>query len=236
MATFSSNFGALAGLLGGGGGSEDLATTLGFGNQTGGSDIEFSSGDGIVTTANGAGAGFDLTVSAGDAGGGNFDGGDLVLSGGAGAGTGMGGVVRVAGDLEVTGTLILSNLQSGAGSPEGAVASGVGTIYTRTDGGAGNAVYFKMAGAGTTGWCPAGPHVYDNFTASGSPSFITSRAVFDDPVALGVTNLVVLWNGVEQREGATEDYTVIYGGASATITFAVTPPSGDFITVKYLPE
>lgn len=235
MATFSSNFGALAGLLGAGGG-EDLSATLALGNTTGGNDIEFSSGDGIVTTANGAGAGFDLTMTAGDAGGGNFDGGDLVLSGGAGAGAGTDGVVHIAGDLEVTGTLILSNLQLGAGSPEGVVASGVGTIYTRTDGGAGNAVYFKMSGAGTTGWCPAGPHVFENYTASGSPSFITSRAVFDDPVALGVTNLVVLWNGVEQREGATEDYTVIFGGASATITFAVTPPNDDFITIKYLPE
>ena len=90
--------------------------------------------------------------------------------------------------------------------------------------------------ATNTGWVPAGPHAVELFTASGSPTFVTSRAVFDDPLTLGVTNLLVLWNGVLQREGATEDYTVVFGGASATITFAVTPPSGDFITVQYLPE
>lgn len=236
MATFSSNYSAILSLAGGGGG-ETLADTLALGNTTGGSDIEFSSGDGIVTTANGAGAGFDLTMTAGDAGGGTFDGGDLILSGGLGSAGGADGVVRVNGDLEVTGNLTLNNLISGTGSPEGAETADTGTIYTRSDGGAGNAVYFKMAGTATnTGWVPAGPHAVEFFTASGSANFTTSRAVFDDPLGLGVINLLVYWNGVLQREGVSEDFTVVFGGASATVTFAVTPPSGDFITIQYLPE
>lgn len=236
MATFSSNFSAIL-ALSGGGGTEALAPTLAAGNTTGGSDIEFSSGDGIVTTANGAGAGFGLSISAGDAGGGAFVGGDLDLFPGSGSGGGADGTINLNGDVVVTGTLTLANLRSGTGSPEGSEVADTGTVYSRTDGGAGNAVYFKMAGTATsTGWVPAGPHAIEFFTASGSPSFVTSRAVFDDPLTLGVTNLLVFWNGVLQREGATEDYTVVFGGASATITFAVTPPSGDFITIQYLPE
>jgi len=218
------------------GGAGTLAATLALGNTTGGNDLEFSSGDGIVTTANGAGAGFGLSIAAGDAGGGVFVGGDLDLFAGSGSGGGADGTINLNGDVTVTGTLTLTNLRAGTGTPEGAEVADIGTTYSRTDGGAGNAVYFKMAGVGNTGWCPAGPHAVEFFTASGSPSFVTSRAVFDDPVTLGVVNMLVFWNGVLQREGATEDFTVVFGGASATVTLAVTPPSGDFITIQYLPE
>lgn len=41
---------------------------------------------------------------------------------------------------------------TGAGSPEGAVAAGVGAIYLRTDGGAGTSAYIKESGTGNTGW------------------------------------------------------------------------------------
>lgn len=40
----------------------------------------------------------------------------------------------------------------GAGSPEGAVAAKVGSLYQRTDGGAGTTLYVKEAGSGATGW------------------------------------------------------------------------------------
>lgn len=46
------------------------------------------------------------------------------------------------------GPLILS----GAGSPEGVVIAPVGSIYTRTDGGAGTTLYVKESGTGNTGW------------------------------------------------------------------------------------
>ena len=233
MATFSSNYSALLSLTGAG--ASDLATTLGVGNTTGGSDIEFSSGDGVVTTANGAGPGFDLGVTAGAAGGGNFDGGDLNLGGGPGAGTGVDGKVNILGDLVVTGSISLTNLLSGTLTPEGAVVAPVSTIFQRTDGGAGNSIYFKMSGAGNTGWCPAGPPVFDNLVSVGAASFMTSRAVFDDPTGLGVENLAVFWNGVLQREGGADDYTVVYGGAFATITFIATPPATDLVTLRYLP-
>jgi hypothetical protein len=40
----------------------------------------------------------------------------------------------------------------GAGDPEGNVAAAVGTLYTRTDGGAGTTLYVKEVGSGNTGW------------------------------------------------------------------------------------
>jgi hypothetical protein len=41
---------------------------------------------------------------------------------------------------------------SGTGTPEGSVAAAVGSLYTRTDGGAGTTLYVKESGAGNTGW------------------------------------------------------------------------------------
>jgi hypothetical protein len=44
-------------------------------------------------------------------------------------------------------------LQSGTGTPEGAVAGSVGDFYLRVDGAAGSTLYIKESGAGTTtGW------------------------------------------------------------------------------------
>lgn len=43
-------------------------------------------------------------------------------------------------------------IYSGAGSPEAAVTAAIGSIYMRTDGGAGTCVYVKESGTGDTGW------------------------------------------------------------------------------------
>lgn len=43
-------------------------------------------------------------------------------------------------------------LRWGTGSPEGAVAAPVGTLYLRTDGGVGTTLYVKESGSGDTGW------------------------------------------------------------------------------------
>jgi hypothetical protein len=43
-------------------------------------------------------------------------------------------------------------MTSGAGSPEGAVTAPIGTLYLRTDGGAGTTFYVKESGTGNTGW------------------------------------------------------------------------------------
>lgn len=41
---------------------------------------------------------------------------------------------------------------AGVGSPEGVVTAVVGSLYSRTDGGAGSSLYVKESGAGNTGW------------------------------------------------------------------------------------
>lgn len=40
----------------------------------------------------------------------------------------------------------------GTGSPETVVGAPVGSLYTRTDGGAGTTLYVKESGTGNTGW------------------------------------------------------------------------------------
>lgn len=236
--TTATNFRTIAN-LGGGGGGEDLAVTLGNGNFTGGSDLVVSvlapNFDRLDAEDNAAGAGGTFNIDGSDAGGGVFPGGDIDLNPGIGSGGGAAGVVNINGDMVVTGSLTLSNLFSGAGSPETVLAAGVGAFYSRTDGAGGNSQYFKQSGAGTTGWVPAGPMVEEEFTSVGVATFVTTRAVFEDLLTLGIRNLDVYWNGVLQRQGGTEDYTVVFGGASATITFLVTPPATDLITISYLP-
>jgi hypothetical protein len=41
---------------------------------------------------------------------------------------------------------------SGTGTPEGAVAAAIGSLFTRTDGGANTTLYVKESGSGNTGW------------------------------------------------------------------------------------
>lgn len=42
--------------------------------------------------------------------------------------------------------------RSGSGTPEGSVTAPVGSLFTRTDGGAGTTLYVKESGTGNTGW------------------------------------------------------------------------------------
>lgn len=42
--------------------------------------------------------------------------------------------------------------RTGAGTPEGAIAAAVGSLYTNTTGGAGTTLYVKESGVGSTGW------------------------------------------------------------------------------------
>jgi hypothetical protein len=43
-------------------------------------------------------------------------------------------------------------LYAGSGTPEGSVTAAIGSIYMRTNGGAGSSIYVKESGTGNTGW------------------------------------------------------------------------------------
>lgn len=45
-----------------------------------------------------------------------------------------------------------STINSGSGTPEGTLSAAVGSLYMRTDGGAGTSLYVKESGSGNTGW------------------------------------------------------------------------------------
>jgi hypothetical protein len=43
-------------------------------------------------------------------------------------------------------------IKRGTGSPEGFISASIGSLYLRTDGGAGATLYVKESGTGNTGW------------------------------------------------------------------------------------
>ena len=66
------------------------------------------------------------------------------------------GIATVGGTLEVSGSVTLGvggpSWTDGTGSPESSVTAPVGSLYSRTDGGAGTTLYVKESGTGNTGW------------------------------------------------------------------------------------
>jgi hypothetical protein len=59
-------------------------------------------------------------------------------------------IVAAGGVLRLSGTT--ATWSSGTGTPEGAVTAPVGSVFTRTDGGAATTLYVKESGSGNTGW------------------------------------------------------------------------------------
>jgi len=50
-----------------------------------------------------------------------------------------------------------TGVTTGSGSPESVVAAPVGSLFLRSDGGPGTAVYGKLSGVGNTGWVTFAP-------------------------------------------------------------------------------
>lgn len=61
-------------------------------------------------------------------------------------------LVPVVERLRLTLAALFDIQYSGEGSPEGVVTAEPGSIYQRTDGGAGTSLYVKESGTGNTGW------------------------------------------------------------------------------------
>lgn len=139
------------------GGGEALAATLVLGNATGGTNLEVTSGDEVQGEDNPAGAGNDLLIRGGDGGAGNTDGGDVVITPGAGSGTGVAGEARIAGDLNVTGKLTVAGLidptglvltqaaQAPTGASEGAIFVSDGSSSLLT-----GEMYYRPGSNGTS--------------------------------------------------------------------------------------
>lgn len=93
-----------------------------------------------------------------------------------------------------------------AGSPEGAVTAPIGSLFSRTDGGAGTSTYFKESGSGNTGWvarsavasfnAPQRVVLGSNTTTSGTPNtqltVVTENVTF--PAAAGTYRALVSYN------------------------------------------
>src|SRR5947207_5418664 len=62
--------------------------------------------------------------------------------------------IQAAGTINATNGFRIATIQivTGSGSPESALAAPVGSLYLRTDGGAGTTLYVKESGTGNTGW------------------------------------------------------------------------------------
>lgn len=60
--------------------------------------------------------------------------------------------VRYINTIYVGTTANSPKITSGVGTPENAVTATVGSLYLRTDGGAGTALYVKESGTSNTGW------------------------------------------------------------------------------------
>lgn len=88
--------------------------------------------------------------------------------------------------------------QAGAGSPEGTVAAPVGSMYSRTDGGADTAVYRKETGTGNTGWVP----IADVYVATGAPP--------------GTANSGDLWYDTDEPTSLVMPMSVANGGTGGT--------------------
>jgi hypothetical protein len=77
---------------------------------------------------------------------------------------------------------------AGAGTPEGAVTAPVGSLWSRTNGAAGSAVYRKESGTGNTGWAAINDMPLGNWTAY-TPVFTTAA---DSPgMAVGTSGYIM---------------------------------------------
>jgi hypothetical protein len=129
------------------GGAVTAASTLNVGaniEMPASSSIRFNSGTGLIYTG---GYSYALSLQSSQL---NLN---TLSNSPINTGTGLatfGGAATFAGAVSVSGTA--ATFTSGTGSPESVKTAPVGSLYTRTDGGASTTLYVKESGAGNTGW------------------------------------------------------------------------------------
>ena len=132
---------------------QDLVTNLYNASGTVGAKItvQFASNGGATATNNivsygsAMGAGLDNVIEMGNANGKVR----VTTAGNISATTGNFIVAASGKGISFPGSLLWS---TGSGSPESVVTAPVGSMYTRSDGGAGTTLYVKESGTGNTGW------------------------------------------------------------------------------------
>ena len=73
---------------------------------------------------------------------------------------------------------------TGAGSPEGAAAANVGSIYSRTNGAGGTSLYVKETGTGNTGWTALGTSGVTTMAAVGSSANANGASISGSTLTL----------------------------------------------------
>lgn len=115
---------------GGGGGSQDLNSVLGFGDTTDGLNIELTSGSLLTSTSGATGTALGITAGAGSAG----DGGTINIAGGTSAGGGDAGDISITGGSSAASTGDGGNVIITGGATAGATGTS-GNIQLTTPSG-----------------------------------------------------------------------------------------------------
>lgn len=123
----------------------------------------------------------------------------------------------LSGNVTVTkADLSLGHLFIGTGSPEGAVTAGVGSLFSRTDGGSGTSLYVKQSGAGNTGWTA------DPLSSGGSGGLPTGGTAGQVLVKNSGTDFDAAWTADPGGSGGgTGTVTSIPDGSTNGVTWTV---------------
>jgi hypothetical protein len=124
--------------------------------------------------------------------------------------------------------LLSTNIQTGAGTPEGSITAPVGSLWLRTDGGVGTTLYVKEVGSGNVGWtaiASAGASLTARASLLGTKDGLNDT--FTINTATAPTKIVVemiVWNGVVMQPN------VGYVRLANSLTVTMQPgyiPTGD---------
>ncbi len=115
--------------------------------------------------------------------------------------------------------------RSGTGSPEGVLTAPVGTVYVRTDGGAGTCLYVKESGTGNTGWIAV--------TTAGTGDFLPRNGSLPMTGSLDmngedVTNVAAMDVGFLSNDGGIQSSSDLeFTAAASRIILGLTATSGN---------
>jgi hypothetical protein len=131
------------------------------------------------------------------------------------------------------GSALTPSWTNGAGSPEGVVTAPVGSMYSRTDGGADTALYRKETGAAATGWVPIADVYVATSAPAGTPNsgdlwYDTDETSASIPIPLTIANG---GTSASTAAAARSSLSIPFAGNSASTAGA--PTSGTYVRGDY---